>query len=96
MFLAELISIQRIFESKSEIVGILDQYNADMEAAGEDEKVITYTDLVGTLMSSVTDIVNIISYASGGFCSDFLVVSSIMIGVITYISVLERKKKLVF
>ena len=59
------------FESKSEIVGILDQYNADMEAAGEDEKVITYTDLVGTLMSSVTDIVNIISLCAGGFCSDF-------------------------
>ena len=82
------------FESKSEIVGILDQYNADMEAAGEDEKVITYTDLVGTLMSSVTDIVNIISYVLVAFVAISLVVSSIMIGVITYISVLERKKEI--
>lgn len=82
------------FESKSEIVGILDQYNADMEAAGEDEKVITYTDLVGTLMSSVTNIVNIISYVLVAFVAISLVVSSIMIGVITYISVLERKKEI--
>ena len=82
------------FESKSEIVGILDQYNADMEAVGEDEKVITYTDLVGTLMSSVTDIVNIISYVLVAFVAISLVVSSIMIGVITYISVLERKKEI--
>ena len=82
------------FESKSEIVGILDQYNADMEAAGEDEKVITYTDLVGTLMSSVTNIVNIISYVLVAFVAISLVVSSIMIGVITYISVPERKKEI--
>lgn len=82
------------FESKSEIVSILDQYNADMEAAGEDEKVITYTDLVGTLMSSVTNIVNIISYVLVAFVAISLVVSSIMIGVITYISVLERKKEI--
>ena len=82
------------FENKSEIVGILDQYNADMEAAGEDEKVITYTDLVGTLMSSVTNIVNIISYVLVAFVAISLVVSSIMIGVITYISVLERKKEI--
>ena len=82
------------FECKSQIVNILDQYNADQEAAGEDEKVITYTDLVGTLMSSVTDIVNIISYVLVAFVAISLVVSSIMIGVITYISVLERKKEI--
>ena len=82
------------FECKSELVNILDQYNADMEATGEDEKVITYTDLVGTLMSSVTDIVNIISYVLVAFVAISLVVSSIMIGVITYISVLERKKEI--
>ena len=64
-----------------------------MEAAGEDEKVITYTDLVGTLMSSVTDIVNIISYVLVAFVAISLVVSSIMIGVITYISVLEKEKR---
>ena len=55
---------------------------------------ITYTDLVGTLMSSVTDIVNIISYVLVAFVAISLVVSSIMIGVITYISVLERKKEI--
>ena len=82
------------FECKSELVNILDQYNADMEAAGEDEKVITYTDLVGTLMSSVTDIVNIISYVLVAFVAISLVVSSIMIGVITYISVMERRKEI--
>lgn len=82
------------FECKSEIVNILDAYNARMEKEGEDEKVITYTDIVGTLMSSVTDIVNIISYVLVAFVAISLVVSSIMIGVITYISVLERKKEI--
>ena len=84
----------RDFECKSQIVNILDQYNEDMENAGQDEKVITYTDIVGTLMSSVTDIVNIISYVLVAFVAISLVVSSIMIGVITYISVLERKKEI--
>ena len=84
----------RDFECKSQIVNILDQYNEDMENAGQDEKVITYTDIVGTLMSSVTEIVNIISYVLVAFVAISLVVSSIMIGVITYISVLERKKEI--
>ena len=59
-----------------------------------EEQVITYTDVVGTLMSSVTDIVDIISYVLIAFVAISLVVSSIMIGVITYISVLERKKEI--
>ena len=63
-----------------------------MEAEGKDEQVITYTDVVGTLMSSVTTIVDTISYVLIAFVAISLVVSSIMIGVITYISVLERKK----
>lgn len=67
-----------------------------MEKTNQEEKVITYTDFVGTLMSSVTDIVNVISYVLVAFVGISLVVSSIMIGVITYISVLERKKKLVY
>ena len=50
------------FESKEYVVDILDNYNSRMEAAGKDEQVITYTDVVGTLMSSVTDIIDIISY----------------------------------
>ena len=59
-----------------------------------DDQVITYTDMVGTLMSSVTDIIDIISYVLIAFVAISLVVSSIMIGVITYISVLERKKEI--
>ena len=82
------------FESKEEVVKILDDYNSRMEAEGKDEQVITYTDMVGTLMSSVTDIVDIISYVLIAFVAISLVVSSIMIGVITYISVLERKKEI--
>ena len=65
-----------------------------MEADGEDEKVITYTDMVGTLMSSVTTIIDIISYVLIAFVAISLIVSSIMIGVITYISVLERRKEI--
>lgn len=82
------------FESKEEVVKILDSYNSRMEKEGKEEQVITYTDIVGTLMSSVTNIVDIISYVLIAFVAISLVVSSIMIGVITYISVLERKKEI--
>lgn len=81
------------FESKSRIVGILDGYNARMEQEDPD-RVVSYTDMVGTLMSSVTDIVDVVSYVLIAFVAISLVVSSIMIGVITYISVLERKKEI--
>lgn len=82
------------FESKEQVVHILDSYNSRMEAEGKEEQVITYTDVVGTLMSSVTDIIDIISYVLIAFVAISLIVSSIMIGVITYISVLERKKEI--
>lgn len=82
------------FEGKEQVVKILDDYNSRMEAEGKDEQVITYTDVVGTLMSSVTTIVDTISYVLIAFVAISLVVSSIMIGVITYISVLERKKEI--
>ncbi len=82
------------FESKEQVVDYLDRYNKKMEKAGKDEQVISYTDVVGTLMSSVTDIINTISYVLIAFVAISLVVSSIMIGVITYISVLERKKEI--
>ena len=82
------------FESKEYILDILDGYNARMEAEGKEDQVIAYTDLVGTLMSSVTDIIDVISYVLVAFVAISLVVSSIMIGVITYISVLERKKEI--
>ena len=82
------------FESKEHVIDILDTYNNRMADEGQDDKVITYTDFVGALMSSVTDIVNMISYVLVAFVAISLVVSSIMIGVITYISVLERKKEI--
>ena len=82
------------FESKEKITGILDDYNSRMEAEGREDQVISYTDMVGSLMSSVTEIINIISYVLIAFVGISLVVSSIMIGVITYISVLERRKEI--
>ena len=82
------------FESKEQVVSILDHYNSRMEEEGKDEQVITYTDLVGSMISSVTDIIDIISYVLIAFVAISLIVSSIMIGVITYISVLERKKEI--
>ena len=82
------------FESKARVIDILEGYNDQMRTEGSDDKVITYTDIVGTLMSSVTDIINTISYVLTAFVAISLVVSSIMIGVITYISVLERRKEI--
>jgi ABC-type antimicrobial peptide transport system permease subunit len=80
------------FESKDAIVEIINNYNAREKEAGSDG--ITYTDIVGALMKSVTRIVNTISYVLIAFVAISLVVSSIMIGVITYISVLERRKEI--
>ena len=82
------------FPSKQGVIDILDAYNDRMESNGEEGKVVSYTDIVGALMSSVTTIVNMISYVLVAFVAISLVVSSIMIGVITYISVLERKKEI--
>ena len=82
------------FESKQSVIDILDGYNDKTKAEGEDDKAVSYTDIVGALMSSVTTIVNMISYVLVAFVAISLVVSSIMIGVITYISVLERKKEI--
>ncbi len=82
------------FEDKQKVIDILDAYNDDMNSTGQEDKAITYTDIVGALMSSVTTIIDMISYVLIAFVSISLVVSSIMIGVITYISVLERKKEI--
>jgi len=82
------------FEGNEAITELLSNYNKRMKENGEEDKVISYTDMVGTLMSSVTTIVNVISYVLIAFVGISLVVSSIMIGVITYISVLERKKEI--
>ncbi len=82
------------FADKDEVVAIIDSYNQRMTDSDQEEKVIKYTDFVGLLMSSITDIINIISYVLIAFVSISLVVSSIMIGIITYISVLERTKEI--
>ncbi|MDO4900237.1 ABC transporter ATP-binding protein/permease [Actinomyces sp.] len=82
------------FAAKDAVKQILEDYNAEQTATGAADKVITYTDVVGVLMSSVTRIVNIISWMLIAFVSISLVVSSIMIAIITYISVLERRKEI--
>jgi putative ABC transport system permease protein len=82
------------FESKGRIKDILTDYNDRMKEKGDDDKVIVYTDMVEALMSSVTNVINAISYILIAFVSISLIVSSIMIGVITYISVLERMKEI--
>ena len=82
------------FEDKEALTDALDDYNDKMTAEGKDDQVIHYTDYVGLLMSSVTDIVNIVSYVLIAFVGISLVVSSIMIGVITLISVQERTKEI--
>ncbi len=78
------------FENKDYVEDLIEQYNASV---GDDEQ-IRYTDYMGVMLSSVTDIVNAVSYVLIGFVSVSLVVSSIMIGIITYISVLERIKEI--
>ena len=82
------------FDSKEDIVRIIDEYNEKMEEDGDEASVIEYTDLVGVLMSSVSSIVNVVSYVLIAFVAISLIVSSIMIGIITYISVLERTKEI--
>ena len=82
------------YDAKESVLRIIDDYNAEREAAGKDEETIQYSDIAGTLMSSVSDIVNVVSTVLIAFVSISLVVSSIMIGIITYISVLERRKEI--
>ena len=82
------------FADKDKVKATLDTYNKDNEAAGATDKVITYSDIMGALMSSVTKIVDIVSWLLIAFVSISLVVSSIMISIITYISVLERRKEI--
>ena len=82
------------FDSKDEIVNIINNYNDDQRDNGHDENVINYTDIVGVMMSGVSTIVDVISYVLMAFVSISLIVSSIMIGIITYISVLERTKEI--
>jgi putative ABC transport system permease protein len=82
------------FESKDEIVSFIDGYNKKVEAAGNEDKVIEYSDIMGMLMKSVTSMINSVTSLLVGFIAISLLVSSIMIGIITYISVLERRKEI--
>ncbi len=82
------------FAGKESFMAFLDDYNARMEAAGQEEQVISYTDVTGVMMSSVRVIIDSVSYVLIAFVAVSLVVSSIMIGIITYISVMERTKEI--
>lgn len=82
------------FADKDHVKSILASYNAKAKAAKQTSKVIVYSDLVGMLMSSITNIINIVTALLVAFVSISLVVSSIMIGIITFISVLERRKEI--
>ena len=82
------------FDSKDQITAFIDEYNTKMENEDKEADTISYTDTFGIMMQSVTSIVNVISYVLIAFVSISLVVSSIMIGIITYISVLERTKEI--
>ncbi len=82
------------FESKDIIADEIEKYNAAKTAEGKEESTIKYTDYIGLLLSSVSTIIDIISYVLIAFVAISLVVSSIMIGIITYISVLERTKEI--
>ena len=82
------------FASKDIIEDKIEEYNNSMEAKGQEANKITYTDYIGIMMSSISTIINVISYVLIAFVSISLVVSSIMIGIITYISVLERTKEI--
>ena len=82
------------FEAKDAIEDAIEEYNQKQRDEGKEGNVITYTDLVGIMMNSVSTIIDVISYVLIAFVSISLIVSSIMIGIITYISVLERTKEI--
>lgn len=82
------------FEAKESIQDGIENYNTKQKEDGKEENVITYTDMIGVMLNSVTVIIDVISYVLIAFVSISLIVSSIMIGIITYISVLERTKEI--
>jgi len=82
------------FNSRDAVTESIEKYNEDQKNAGNDENTIEYTDMVGVMISSMTSVIDMITYLLIGFVSISLVVSSIMIGIITYISVLERTKEI--
>lgn len=82
------------FEQKELISDMINDYNEEQKSNGEMADVITYNDFIGMMLESVSTVINMISYVLIGFVSVSLIVSSIMIGIITYISVLERTKEI--
>ncbi len=82
------------FDSKENVIDFIDKYNDKMEDTGYEDRVLNYTDTTGILMGSVKKVVNSVSYVLIAFVSISLIVSSIMIGIITYISVIERTKEI--
>ena len=82
------------FKSKEKIEDYIEKYNTEKEKAGQNEKIISYSDVMKSIVGGVTNIINIISLVLIGFVAISLIVSSIMIGIITYISVLERTKEI--
>ena len=82
------------FESKEKISQAIEKYNQKQKDNGKEENVINYTDVIGIMMRSVSQIIDTISYVLIAFVAISLIVSSIMIGIITYISVLERTKEI--
>ena len=91
---ASILIYPKSFDDKERISNAIENYNEKERNEGKEENVITYTDLIGTMMKSVTNIIDAVSYALIAFVSISLIVSSIMIGIITYISVLERTKEI--
>ena len=82
------------FESKEQILTLIEKYNKTQTDKGNDDLVVSYTDLIKTVVSGITSIIDIISLVLIGFIAISLIVSSIMIAIITYISVLERTKEI--
>ncbi len=82
------------FDAKSDFLSFLDTYNEDMQDQGLEDSVIRYTDITNIMMSSVRTIIDSVSYVLIAFVAVSLIVSSIMIGIITYISVMERTKEI--
>ena len=82
------------YESKDKIVKLIDKYNDEVKKNGQDDLVIKYSDMMKNLIGGISNVVNIISFVLIGFVAISLIVSSIMIGIITYISVLERTKEI--
>lgn len=82
------------FDAKDKITNAIEEYNQKQKDDGKEENVISYTDIVGVMMNSVSQIIDTISYVLIAFVAISLIVSSIMIGIITYISVLERTKEI--